>query len=233
MKYVPRTFYQKLLSALQKAPGFVGRSCHRKLHRSYMGFARADFDAVVADLTPDDICIDLGANYGLFTKIMAQSGATVHAFEPDPDTFTILEENCGSLPNVVLHQAGVSDEDGTFTLTRMLPRKGQGHSDYSQGSSITFDGKKMNFDDQVDVKIIDLLAFMENLPKRVKLVKMDIEGAEWKILDAVYQRNALGLFEYMFVETHERVDYAMLPKFRELRAKALSHQEPVINLYWI
>ena len=44
----------------------------------------------------DDICLDIGANIGWYTtllqKIVGQKGS-VHAFEPVPKTFSLLEKN--------------------------------------------------------------------------------------------------------------------------------------------
>jgi hypothetical protein len=36
---------------------------------------------------PNDVCIDVGANVGYFTVLMAKLGAYVYAFEPEPSNF--------------------------------------------------------------------------------------------------------------------------------------------------
>ena len=40
-----------------------------------------------------DVCIDGGANVGVFTDICKHQGALVYAFEPNADAFKILEKN--------------------------------------------------------------------------------------------------------------------------------------------
>ena len=233
MSYLPDTPKTKILNALSYLPHPICRTFHRKLRRAFMERAQLEYEAVLDSLGPDDIVLALGANYGTFTQAFAQTGAKVHAFEPDPVTFEILTKNCAGLKNVTLHPKAVSDQAGTLTLTRMLPRRGQGHAASSQGSSIVFDHSKMDKGDTVEVEVIDLLAFLQGLKKKPKLIKMDIEGAEWVILESIYSQEALDLFETLFVETHERIDWSKLPLFRELRAKAAAHQHPRINLFWV
>ena len=233
MSYLPDTPKTKILNTLSYLPHPFCRTFHRKLRRAFMKRAQLEYEATLAALKPGDFVLDLGANYGEFTRAFAEKGATVHAFEPDPVTFEILRKNCADLKNVHLYQQAVSDQAGMFQLTRMHPRRGQGHAQTSQGSSIVFDNKKMDKGDTVDVEVIDLLAFLRGLKKKPKLIKMDIEGAEWTILQAIYAQDALDLFDALFVETHERIDWSKLPLLRELRTRAASHREPRINLFWV
>ena len=94
-----------------------------------------DFDKAVAALSAGDIAIDCGANLGLFTTRMAESGATVHAFEPNPDAYRMLEEVTSGYPNVVLHQAAVTTEPGEVKL--FLHKYAEDDPEYwSSGSSL-------------------------------------------------------------------------------------------------
>src|SRR3546814_8424189 len=55
--------------------------------------AMRDFLDAAKRLRPGDIAIDCGANVGRFTRPIAEGGATVHAFEPNPDAFAELSRN--------------------------------------------------------------------------------------------------------------------------------------------
>src|SRR5436190_23184541 len=66
---------------------------------------------IVRKLDKDSVVIDCGANVGNITKKFADTGATVHAFEPDPLAFDILSKRFGSFPNVMLHNEGVWDKE--------------------------------------------------------------------------------------------------------------------------
>lgn len=54
---------------------------------------------VLKKLSKKDIAVDCGANVGRFTEMMAQTGATVYAFEPNPDAFAVLSENIKGVGN--------------------------------------------------------------------------------------------------------------------------------------
>lgn len=72
-------------------------------------------------LINDNLFIDCGANFGNHTVFFASECARkVVAFEPAPENFALLTENCrrNNCDNVVLHQAGVSDKVGKATIRK-------------------------------------------------------------------------------------------------------------------
>jgi len=90
--------------------------------------AKQEFESVLEGLTPDDIVIDCGANFGKYTVLMAATGATVHAFEPDPEAFAELSKAAAKLTNVTLWNAAVGLRDGEFPLyrsTKFVPNSPQ------------------------------------------------------------------------------------------------------------
>ncbi len=77
------------------------------------------FDEIDLDVParPGDIIIDAGANVGDVTSKCARTGATVHAFEPNPVCFEILKKRFSRLPNVRIYNQGVMDKPGSLTLS--------------------------------------------------------------------------------------------------------------------
>lgn len=112
----PHGAVEALFAAGANLPGKLGWICFRKLKRRMAVRGRVRFMEIAASLGKGDIAIDLGANVGELTELLAANGATVHAFEPEPQTFSILQEKFGALHNVHLHNAAVSDFDGTTEL---------------------------------------------------------------------------------------------------------------------
>jgi Methyltransferase FkbM domain len=67
----------------------------------------------------------------------------------------------------------------------------------------------------VEVQVVDLVAFIAGLPGPVKLLKIDIEGAEYAILHALIDRGVIDRLERVFVETHAHA----IPSLRETDAR--------------
>ena len=160
------------------------------------------FDRYVRQLKPGDLAIDCGANIGHFTRILANQGARVHAFEPDPFTFSILQENTKDLKNVVLHNAAV----GTSNSVVKLYRKENFENNPLEASisSSLFEGK-LNVDPEhsIDIEQIDFGAFLNSLDQEVTILKIDIEGAEIPLLENLVEHDSLRNCTRVFVETHE------------------------------
>jgi FkbM family methyltransferase len=165
-------------------------------------------------LGPGDIAIDCGANLGAITRILAAGGATVHAFEPNPDAFAELRQAVGHLPHVHLHPAAVLDAPGEMMLHLHL-NYARNPARLSSGSSLIAD--KRNVDDRhgVKVPVIDLPSFIAGLPGRVKLLKIDVEGAEYAILHALIDRGVIDRVDRVFVETHAHA----IPSLRDTDAR--------------
>ena len=90
----------------------------RKVHYARkLRHARAEPEMdVIRHLLPVGGCaIDLGANFGLYTRFLAEavgSEGTVHAVEPVPATFDVLRTNVRrlGLSTVTVHNVAVYDK---------------------------------------------------------------------------------------------------------------------------
>lgn len=183
-------------------------------------------------LRPGDIAIDCGANLGAITRILAASGAEVHAFEPNPDAFALLSKAVADRPNVHLHPQAVLDRPGRLTL-HLHMNYDRNPERFSSGSSLIAEKRNVDGARGVEVEVIDLVAFIAALDRPVKLLKIDVEGAEYDILHALLDRGVIDRVEKIFVETHAHA----IPSLREtdarLRARiAEAGLERKIDLNW-
>ncbi len=119
------------------------------------------------------LIIDAGANIGAGTALLASSfpDCQVFAIEPDPGNFLMLRANTAAYPNVTLFQAALW---GTSADMCMEWEPGTG---WAQRVEEWSEGKARKLP---STTIPDLLARDARL--RPVIVKIDIEGAEVKVL---------------------------------------------------
>lgn len=216
------------------APGKLRWIFYRKLKRRLQRRAEARFADLAAALGPGDIALDLGANVGEITDMLLAGGAQVHAFEPEPESFGILLERFGDLVNVHLTEAAVADYDGEADL--VLPASfAENPRSASKAASIAHDRYRAEGSTRT-IRVCDIRGVLASLPARPALIKMDIEGAELAVLEALRAADALGPETAVFVETHERLDLSTLPRVQALQAWARGDgteaARAYVNLYW-
>lgn len=214
-----------------RVPGTLGYIARRKLKRRQCKRAQDTFSEVLADTGPDDLCIDLGANVGTFTLRMADTGADVVSFEPDPGARSVLEQAIAGRDNITLIPKAAGHEHDTLRLYRSAKWDANNPGDHTESSSLVNPGEGAH---SIEVEVVDIIAFIEGLDRDVRLIKMDIEGAEWAIMNRLIDHPVLQRIDCIFVETHERIDPAKyVPMFDALQARAEAMTRPYINLYWI
>lgn len=198
--------------------------------------AEGYLSGVAAMLRKGDLALDLGANMGVVTDILARTGADVVAFEPDPWAFAKLTERFADTPNVTLVNAAVGIGSGSVRLMR-AQNFGDNPLGASVKSTILDGGRQIDAENAVDVPLVDFPTYLgEQLASRseIAFIKMDIEGAELDILEAL---DAQGLFERIRVlvaETHERKFRDLRPRFRALRERFRDKYDPNrVSLDWI
>ena len=191
---------------------------------------------VAAMLRPGDLALDCGANMGVVTDILARTGAEVIAFEPDPWTFGKLAARFEGVSNVTLVNAAVGVGQGTVRLHRAA-NFGENPAGASLKSTILDGGRDIDDSDGIDVPLIDFPTFLrDKLAARAEIafVKLDIEGAELDILEALDRDGMFDRIRVLVAETHERKFKDLRPRFRALRQGFADRYDPNrVNLDWI
>lgn len=223
---------RQLLLWLSQFEGRVGASAARKVRRRGAKASLHDFDRRLAKLTASDICIDLGANMGVYTEKFALTGAEVHAYEPDPHCFAALQKRFADRSNVHLHNAAVSATGGVATLRRTL-NFAQSPDAESQSSSIARKDPKTYDTDGVVVEMRAFADVVNAFDRPIAIVKMDIEGSEFEILDEILAAPERFRIGALFVETHERSFPERVGMIRQLRAMNWGGKLPFpIDTFW-
>lgn len=200
--------------------------------------ARAEgwLSGVAAMLRPGDLVVDCGANMGVVTAILAATGADVVAFEPDPYAFGILTDRFASTPNVTLVNAAVGAAAGSVTLRRAANFDAN-PTGASVKSTILAGGRQIDDTQGIDVELIDFPAWLDaRIAERghIAFIKMDIEGAELDILEALDAAGTFAHIRCLVAETHERKFKDLRPRYRALRKGFADRHDPNrVNLDWI
>ena len=193
---------------------------------------------VVSMLAPRDVVCDCGANVGDVTAQLAASGAHVHAFDPDPYCIDMLKKRFADAPKVTIHEAALGTREGTIQLMRAV-----NFDENPKGASVkstVLEGGRMIDQDlghAIDVRLLDFPAFLRDLfaeQGEIAFVKMDVEGAELDLLEAMEVAGLFDKIRLTVAETHENKFKELRPRFRALR-ECLSEAYPItrVNLDWI
>lgn len=189
------------------------------------------FQQLVQKLTPGDIVIDCGANVGDVTNAFAKTQATVYVFEPDPYCFSILEKRFNGCSNVKLFNKAVGIENRAINLYR-AENFAKNPEFLSQSSSIYISKKNVCDLNAFEVEQIDFVAFVQALPDRVAILKIDIEGAEVPVIEDLLDTNAIERIDYVFAETHEKQIPELAERTVVLRKRIAEGGYSNINLDW-
>ena len=209
---------------------------HRRDRRE--SHARGLMQGILSMLQPGDVVIDCGANLGDIAGPLAETGALVHAFEPDPYNFAKLTERLGHLPNVTLHNQAVGTAAGTVRLMRAA-NWDENPDLASVKSTIIAGGRNISEADDkgIDVTLIDFPAFLRGLIAThgaIAFLKMDIEGAELDLLEEMERQSLFAPIRLTVAETHERKFKDLRPRFESLRARiGAAYPITKVNLDWI
>lgn len=183
-------------------------------------------------LAKKDVIIDCGANIGEITKILARNGSHVFAFEPNPFAFDVLRKQTRKLPNVECIQAGVYTHDGNMLLYLHEMAKDD-QVFWSSGSSLLSCKGNIDVNESVEIKVVNLSEFILKKGGRIRILKMDIEGAECEVLPHMIETGAIERVDHVFVERHDNKIPELKPAM--LHLEKMLAEKGIKNVYldWI
>lgn len=156
-----------------------------------------------------DPIIDVGAHIGVFSiysKILNQSASRrtkIIAIEPEPDNYKLLKNNLklnSCLDVKIIRAALISGKELNTKL--FLSKNTHNHSTVSLRGSAQ-GGDEAIQSPSITVPAINLEQLMkENKIKKIGLLKMDIEGAEFEIILNI-ENGTWGKIRYAVIEYHE------------------------------
>jgi FkbM family methyltransferase len=147
-------------------------------------------------LPPCPNIIDCGANIGcatLYFKFLAPD-ARITCFEPSPLAFPYLERNVkeNRLQDVTLIQAACG-KNNTPIVFHMDP-------DHSTGSTT-----KNIWRGELHDCEVQQVRLSDQLKETVDLLKLDVEGAEWDVIEDLTSTGRISLVQRMIIEFHHNL----------------------------
>jgi FkbM family methyltransferase len=181
-----------------------------------------EFVQHISKLTKDDMVIDLGANIGLVSHLMAKTGATVIAFEPNINALKKLNYIGKKFNNLIIKPvaAGVRNSKCKLYLHKDL-----NNDEHDLTQSSTLNNKKPNVskDKFLNIEEINFAEYLTGLNKKVELIKVDIEGYEIELINDLIDKSALDNVGMVYLETHE-VTFSDLEEPTELLKKRIKNK---------
>jgi FkbM family methyltransferase len=170
----------------------VGHAIHA--HGSYEEHVTA---AIKETLKPGMVFVDVGANIGYFSLMAAQlvgAGGKVLAFEPNQRNCTLLQMSVthNNLDNVEIYPYAVAERDASVVFDTLTGSNGIVGTTLETGES-----QLDSLAHKTLVRSVRLDSIIASL-QRLDVIKMDIEGAEYRAL--------VGARE--LIETHRPIIFA-------------------------
>lgn len=145
-------------------------------------FETAELSLMLRQVRPGDVFLDIGANIGVFSLLVARSdpSISVHAFEPIPLNSCLLEasKHLNHLSNITVVRACVGQALGEVDFAVA--------SDSAHSSIMDTGRKPLLCHIRVPVLTMDSYIADSHL-RRVDVIKVDVEGAEKMVLSGARQ----------------------------------------------
>jgi FkbM family methyltransferase len=209
---------------------------YRMLRHTVLAPFERELAVIPQYLTPDAMAVDVGANVGLYTAVMARHAARVLAFEPHPDCAAHLREL--KLARCEVVEAALSDTDGQAVLR--VPCEGRG--DVAALATLADANELRGGNNAGSVRAIPVrtlrldtvLAAQPTPAEKVGFIKIDVEGHERAVLQgsaATIARHRPVLLVEIEVRHGSNVEaiFAMMADQR-YRAFALIEDRPLVAI---
>jgi FkbM family methyltransferase len=148
------------------------------------GFFEANLSKLFLNyVKPNMVVFDIGSHFGYYSKLsswLVGDGGEVHAFDPTPSTFVMLEKNTKALSNVFINNNAVYSSDSSIEILDF----GIAYSAFNTIGVGNLPSDKLAelTPDKFDVKAIAIDNYVAEHSKIPDFIKIDAEGAELEIL---------------------------------------------------
>lgn len=159
--------------------GRPGRAIDRSLRGETLGSEYGGYVVLMDRLDQSSVIYSFGIGFDLSfdQAILERLGARVHAFDPTPRSAAWARQQ--NIEGLSIHEHGLLDYDG---VVRFHPPKNPDHVSHSVLDESTSD--RITSEGAIELPVKRLHTVMSELGHdRIDVLKMDIEGAEYAVID--------------------------------------------------
>jgi FkbM family methyltransferase len=149
---------------------------YARSHNGYFFDCHGIRDYLNASTITYNVAIDVGANLGAVSYLLAAKSNMVISFEPHPGTFSELSRNIelNNLSNLTTEQLACSDRAGH---SKMYLNKYHGHSSLNI---------RPDLKNEIEIRTIRLDEYLESKAiEKIDLLKIDVEGHELSVINGL------------------------------------------------
>jgi FkbM family methyltransferase len=176
---------------------------------------------VDVDLPSSAMVLDLGAYEGSWSmrllnrpQLRDRDDVRIHAFEPEPSAVERCREATAAEPRFELHPFGLAGRRRCEQLTVDGP-----------GSSIYADHLPVRAHGSVAIELRDVAEVLDALDiGRIDLIKINIEGGEFELLDRLHETDWLRRINTLIVQFHEFAPDAYRSRRRNRKQLQATHR---------
>jgi len=203
---------------------FVTRSRSDDLYYMIPGREGIIEKFILKSLEEGDVFVDVGANIGFYTILAAKrvgNNGLIVSLEPIPDTVKIMKLNCklNNLKNVIVVEKAAWDKPAQIKLRIPLIAK------------LRFYGLASPY---INVKYIErlfeggpldsILKYMDPHIEEIKMIKIDAEGAEEKIVNGALE--SFGKTKFLYIECRKEKEEIVKRVLQDMSFKCLRLEVP-------
>jgi FkbM family methyltransferase len=176
-------------------------------------------DLVKLYLNKDDVFVDVGANTGLFTKmVLDEIGenflSKVVLFEPIPYLFNECKNKFDTNKNIILNNFALSDKNEMTTILASNQNLGY--------NKIYKEGMEIHSHEKYEIQCVTFSDWaFKNKINKVNFVKIDAEGHDVNVIR--------GMFEWMKQTNQKPYILFEINWYKELEAELILDIETIFN----
>lgn len=151
------------------------------------------------NLNSNSLVVDLGAGNGEEIEACVEKNVRIISFEPNPVLFNALVKKYKKYTNVVLRKEAAWISNGSVNLYIKNDAK-----EKNGGATLIKYKTNINKKNYISVKSIDIASFICSLGRTIDVLKIDVEGAEYELLDRLFNTKSVKLIKHIYFEDHTR-----------------------------